>query len=245
MSTRPDGGGSGGPKVADYKNPLRDITNLTPERVDMGVDYAGQGPIYALGPGIITAANTSWAGGVGAVGPGTWVVEKLASGPLAGHQIYVSENVEARVSVGQHVTADTVIAYMTGQGAGIETGIAADGTPGEYGETLAASLNQQAPGHDPGAWSSSAGAAYSAILGALGAPEGVMSSGGPHGQNPEWLDAASPVASAYVSTETILGAFAAGDVAMSMAARQLALDSQNMVDQGNAMQALGRAGWRP
>jgi hypothetical protein len=245
MSRPADSGGGNPPKVTSYKNPLRDITGLTPERVDMGVDYAGQGPIYALGPGVITAVNTAWAGGVGAVGPGTWIAERLTSGPLAGHQIYVAENVAARVNVGDHVTADTVIAFMTGQGAGIETGFAADGQPGEYGETLAASLNQQAQGHDPGAWSSASGAAYSAILGALGAPEGIMSAGGPHGQNPDWLDAASPVASAYISTETIIGAFAQGDVAMAAAAKHLAVDAQSMVSQGTAMQAIGRAGWRP
>src|SRR5205085_2293210 len=34
------------PPSGGYANPLRDITALTPERIDQGVDYAGFGSIY-------------------------------------------------------------------------------------------------------------------------------------------------------------------------------------------------------
>lgn len=169
-----------------YRNPLRDVNGLSPERIDMGVDYQGAGPVYALGPGVVTAANLSWAGGAGAVGPGTWITYRLTAGPLAGHSIYVAENVVAMVRPGDTVDSSTVVGVMTGQGAGIETGFAADGPQGEQGVTLAAAMSQQAPGQDPGAWPTAAGAAFDSIVRALGGPP-AMSSGGPHGANPAWL----------------------------------------------------------
>ena len=45
-----------------YKNPIG--PGLTPGRVDMGVDYGGAGPVYALGNGKITSVyNPGWPGG--------------------------------------------------------------------------------------------------------------------------------------------------------------------------------------
>jgi murein DD-endopeptidase MepM/ murein hydrolase activator NlpD len=49
-----------------YDNPLRDISGLMPQRVDMGVDFAGSGPVYAIGDGVVTAATGTsggWPGG--------------------------------------------------------------------------------------------------------------------------------------------------------------------------------------
>jgi hypothetical protein len=167
-----------------YRNPLRGVHGLVPERVDMGVDYAGSGPVYAIGPGVITEADHAWAGGVGAVGPGTFITERVTKGPLAGRYVYTAENIISEVHPGQHVDAGTVIGRMTGQGAGIETGFAA-GPRG--GETLAAQLHQQSLSGDPGANPTAAGQAYSRILHALGAPSGTVS-GTIHGSNPSWLD---------------------------------------------------------
>ena len=43
---------------------LRSVGGLTPERIDMGVDYAGYGPIYAIGDGIVlTTTVPGWPGG--------------------------------------------------------------------------------------------------------------------------------------------------------------------------------------
>ena len=72
-----------------YRNPLRDITGLIPERVDMGCDFGGSGPIYALGNAVITNAtadNSGWPGG-------GWITYQLTSGPAAGLQVYVAEDV--------------------------------------------------------------------------------------------------------------------------------------------------------
>lgn len=231
--------------VGGYENPFRSVRHLVPERIDMGVDYNGSGPVYALGDGVITAVNYSWAGGVGAVGPGTWIVWRATKGPLSGHHVYLAENVTPKVRQGQHVTASTVIAEMTGLGAGIETGFAADAPEGEFGWTLAAQHAQQSTGGDPGAWSTAAGAAYSAILRHLGCPPGIMSRGGPHGTNPSWLNDVMASVPGWDLVGMTFAGFASDSRLLQAVARQLALDAQDMVTQGTRMQAIGRAGWRP
>ena len=181
-------GQDAGPRKWAYRDPLRDVQGLTAERVDMGVDYSGSGPVYALGPGVITAAGHQWAGAVGAPYPGTWITEKLTSGPLKGQQVYVAEDVfNVRVRPGQRVTAATRLGDIQG---GIETGFAAPGTAGTSGETLAASLGQQKPGPDPGGWASAAGESYSKVIATVGGPPGAPS-GQVHGSMPRWWDSVS------------------------------------------------------
>jgi hypothetical protein len=170
-----------------YRNPFRGVQDLKPERIDMGVDYAGRGPVYALGRGRVTAVNQAWAGGVGAVGPGNWITYQLSEGPLKGRQVYVAENVTPKVRPGQRVTGSTVIGEMTGQGAGIETGFAAPGQSGQHGETLAASLGQQSKSGDPGATPSAAGVAFSDLIHAVGGKPGIgPTSGGSGAQSSGW-----------------------------------------------------------
>ncbi|MHB1875664.1 MAG: hypothetical protein ACYCPF_12495 [Streptosporangiaceae bacterium] len=106
------------PAATPYLNPLRGISNLIPERVDMGVDFAGTGPIYPIGDAVITSAsgsNYGWPGG-------GWITYRLTSGPAAGLTVYVAEDVTPTVQVGQDVTPSTEIASMWAGGAGIETG---------------------------------------------------------------------------------------------------------------------------
>lgn len=101
-----------------YRNPLRDITGLIPERIDDGADFAGAGPVYPLGDAVITGAtgsNFGWPGG-------GWITYRLTSGPAAGLVVFVAEDVQPAVTVGQHVTASTVIATMYNGPDGIETG---------------------------------------------------------------------------------------------------------------------------
>ncbi len=107
-----------GQAAAVYKNPLRDISGLIPERIDQGVDFGGTGPIYALGDAVVTSAtatNYGWPGG-------GWITYQLTDGPAKGLMVFVAEYVRPTVSAGQHVTADTVIANMYPGGGGIETG---------------------------------------------------------------------------------------------------------------------------
>jgi hypothetical protein len=101
-----------------YRNPLRAISGLVLERVDMGNDFGGAGPVYALGRAVITNAsadNSGWPGG-------GWITYRLSAGPAKGLQVYLAEDVTPTVAAGEHVSAATVIAHMYNGGAGIETG---------------------------------------------------------------------------------------------------------------------------
>src|SRR5215475_8671640 len=121
-------GGKGAQIGIPYRNPFRAVKNLRPERIDMGVDYAGTGPVYALGEGVITSARTGtgWGPPAGAA-PGGFIGERLTSGPLKGRYVYVAEGIQPAPGLrpGQHVTGQTVIGTMVPSATGIETGLAA------------------------------------------------------------------------------------------------------------------------
>jgi hypothetical protein len=101
-----------------YRNPLRGIKGLTPERIDEGVDFAGTGPVYALGAAVVTSAagtNYGWPGG-------GWITYRLTSGPGVGLVVYVAEDITPAVVAGQRVSSSTVLGTMFDGGDGIETG---------------------------------------------------------------------------------------------------------------------------
>jgi len=101
-----------------YRNPLRAVSRLVPERIDDGVDFAGSGPVYALGDAIVTSAtgtNYGWPGG-------GWITYRLTRGPGVGLVVYVAEDITPAVTVGQRVSSSTVIGTMFNGGDGIETG---------------------------------------------------------------------------------------------------------------------------
>jgi len=101
-----------------YSNPLRAVAGLRPGRVDMGVDFGGSGPVYPLGDAVITSATGSSSGWPG----GGWITYRLTDGPDAGLMVYVAEDVQPTVAVGEVVTPATVIATVYDGGSGIETG---------------------------------------------------------------------------------------------------------------------------
>jgi murein DD-endopeptidase MepM/ murein hydrolase activator NlpD len=101
-----------------YEDPLRYVSGLVPERVDMGADFAGTGPVYAIGAGVVMEAKASGSGWPG----GGWITYQLTDGPAVGEVVYVAEDVTPTVQVGQQVTPNTVIARMFQGGDGIETG---------------------------------------------------------------------------------------------------------------------------
>ena len=106
------------PTGAGYRNPLRGVSGLIPERIDDGVDFAGLGPVYALGDAVVTGAtgtNFGWPGG-------GWITYRLTSGPAAGMVVYVAEDITPAVATGQRVSPTTVIGTMFDGGDGIETG---------------------------------------------------------------------------------------------------------------------------
>jgi hypothetical protein len=144
-----------------YRNPLRAVTGLIPERVDMGADFGGNGPVYALGDAVITNATGDSAGWPG----GGWITYQLTTGPATGLQVYVAEDVQPTVRVGQHVTSSTVIADMANKGDGIETGWAMpDGSSAESQLAAAGGISGGGP------FPTDVGLNFDALLIALGTP---------------------------------------------------------------------------
>jgi hypothetical protein len=147
--------------AAVYKNPLRDISGLIPERIDQGVDFGGTGPIYALGDAVITqatATNYGWPGG-------GWITYRLTSGPGKGLMVFVAEYIRPSVSAGQHVTAETVIANMYPGGGGIETGWAMPN-----GFTAESQLAEAGGISGAGPFPTTVGLNFEQLLQALGVP---------------------------------------------------------------------------
>jgi LysM repeat protein len=146
-----------------HKNPIG--PGLTPGRVDMGVDYGGAGPVYALGSGTITSLyNPGWPGG-GFIGL------QLSDG--SGRYVYYAEDISPAVQVGQTVTAGQLIGHATG--GGIEVGWAA---PPGTGQTMAAATGQDTAGlaqGDPGYYPTAYGVNFSNLIRSLGGPAGIVS----------------------------------------------------------------------
>jgi hypothetical protein len=166
-------------ELGGYQNPLRSVSGLVPERIDQGVDYAGSGPIYAVGDGIVlNTTNAGWPGGA-------FISYQLTDGPAAGDIVYVAENVVPQVQVGQRVTWDTVLGTLINAYPNLETGWAAP--PGD-GESLARASGQWSQSADTSSLPSAYGENFSGLLAALGAPPGI-SSGSAQGSVPAgWPD---------------------------------------------------------
>jgi hypothetical protein len=144
-----------------YSNPLWDVAGLTPERIDQGVDYSGAGPVYAMGAGIVeNVYNTGWPNGV------FIAYELTAAGPAQGDVVYVAEDITPLVSVGEAVTAATQIGTEFEGPDGIETGWA---DPNALGQSIALAYGQW-----DGTDSTAFGVNFSQLLGALGAPPGIV-----------------------------------------------------------------------
>jgi hypothetical protein len=101
-----------------YQNPLRQVSSLVPERIDMGIDFAGVGPVYAIGAGVVIQAKACCSGWPG----GGWITYELTDGPAVGQVVYLAEDVIPTVQAGQKVTPHTEIGHMVGGFSGIETG---------------------------------------------------------------------------------------------------------------------------
>ncbi len=152
-----------------YANPLRDITALTPERIDQGVDYAGFGPIYAIGAGVVVnTVGSGWPGG-------TFIAYRLTEGPASGLVVFAAEDIEPTVQVGATVTSSTVIGHMYAGPDGIETGWA---NGSRLPDTMARTYGQF-----NGSSSSAFGYNFSQLLQSVGAPGGIAN-GPPSGELP-------------------------------------------------------------
>ncbi len=144
-----------------YYDPLRGIVGLTPRRIDQGVDFAGSGPIYALGDGVVlSTTNSGWPGGA-------FIAIRLVDGPATNAVVYTAENITVTpgLTVGQTVTPNTVIGTLHDAYPYMEIGW---GAP----DALGTSLSQGYGGFHDGV-SPALGLNFSQLLVKLGAPAGV------------------------------------------------------------------------
>jgi hypothetical protein len=169
------GCGSSG-SIDGYKNPYRDVKQQTPMRIDMGVDYGGIGPIYAIGNGKVNRVykrngGSGWPGW-GVDGAGGWVSYTLSDGPAKGKTVYFAENCNPAVKEGDTVTPDTKICDLDGlTSAWSESGWAADKT------TSWAAAHTEWAGHDSTAYYTAYGENFSDLLEKLGQKPGTKQAG--------------------------------------------------------------------
>lgn len=158
------GSDSGTPvSTTGYQNPLRDVKNLGRGRIDMGVDYTGSGPIYAIGNGTVAnLSNSGWPAG-------TFISYKLDDGPAKGRYVYVAENCKPiKVHIGQKVDSNTVLCDMIDESPHIEIGWA---EPPGAGDTIAIHNGGYVEGK-----ATASGENFNSLLVSLGAPSGTQQS---------------------------------------------------------------------
>ena len=159
-----------------YVDPLREVSGLTPRRIDLGVDYAGTGPLLALGNARVTTASDTDSGPSSCWAISCWpgggiVVLRLLDGPFAGKYMYVAEHITVSVRAGEVVSAGQRIATLHAGYPWSEWGWAAGPGP----EALAIADDHWC--HtcaDIGDWSTVEGRNMNALLVRLGAPSGLF-----------------------------------------------------------------------
>jgi hypothetical protein len=166
-----------------YKNPFRAIPSLRPERIDQGIDYAGTGPVYALGNGVVVrTTNPGWS----VDGHDGDIIIQLTDGPLKGLYYYTAEGISPSVHVGDTVTPDTVIGTLSNPPiTGIEIGYADPNTIHTYGRAL--SYTPEAGDISGGSYAVShsipteVGINFNELLVMLGTPSGLFENSGTAG----------------------------------------------------------------
>lgn len=156
----------------DYANPFAHTHGLAPRRIDMGVDYDGQGEIDALGNGRVTFAGIGIGGGWTCdTAESGGIVYRLTDGPYAGRYVYLTEDVIPAVSTGTKLVAGQRIGtFAPAGGTGcIEIGFASGPGP----SPKAAALGQEAKAGDAGDNRTYCGQQMSDLLASTGAPAGL------------------------------------------------------------------------
>jgi hypothetical protein len=140
-------------------NPLADA-NVTPARIDQGVDYAGTGTLTSIGQARVTyvgTTNTGW--------PGAFIEYQLLNGPDAGRYVYCAEGVRPAggIYVGRALQPGQAVAYLIpGWSTGIEIGWGA----GIGTASLAWKLGEHT-------YPTLSGENFSALIASLGGPPGI------------------------------------------------------------------------
>lgn len=151
-----------------YANPLAHARNVVGQRIDMGVDYDGTGPIDAIGNAHVTFAGTHIGGGwTCSTTVNGGVVYQLTDGPDQHKYIYVTEDAIPTVKAGQTVRAGQPIA--TGASGCIEIGWASGPGP----SPIALQDGGFGDGSGCAAWRTAAGDNMSDLIHALGGPYGT------------------------------------------------------------------------
>ena len=171
--------------VWEYVNPLREVSGLTPRRIDLGVDYAGSGPLLAIGSGTVTMATDTDSGPPSCWAISCWpgggiVVYRLSDGPYAGRYVYMAEHITVSVRPGQSVRAGQQIATLYAGYPWVEFGWAVGPGP----EALAMTDGHRCPCSDPGGWSTIDGRNMDSLLVRLRAPSGYLQPGVPNQSMP-------------------------------------------------------------
>lgn len=156
--------GASAPAASGLTDPFLPGSSVTPERIDMGVDYSGSGTLGAIARGVITFIDP---GGWGSYG--NYLQYKITdpASPLFGKTVYYAEGVTpaSGLKVGDTVTPGQVIAKLIpGWHSGIEMGFAGSGPNSTYAE-------QYGGGYTEGEATGS-GEQFSQLLKSLGAPSG-------------------------------------------------------------------------
>jgi hypothetical protein len=150
-----------------YVDPLAGA-RVKPERVDMGVDYAGSGTLAAIGAARLTYVATSGTGW-----PGAFIEYQLLGGPDAGRYVYYAEGVipAPRLRAGQTVAAGQPIASIIPH---YESGIELGWGAGASTKTHAAAAGQWSATDDENDVASPAGKSFSGLIASLGGPPGKV-----------------------------------------------------------------------
>lgn len=170
---------TGAASVDGYEDPYRDVKQKTPLRIDMGLDYAGTGPIHPLGNAKIDvvygrSSGSGWPGW-GVDGAGGWVSYTLLDGPAKGKVVYFAENCVPRsgITPGKIVHPNDVICDLDGLTSDwSESGWAANET-----DTSPAAFSVW-QGHDSSAYYTAYGQNFSQLISKLGEKPGTIQPGG-------------------------------------------------------------------
>jgi hypothetical protein len=146
-----------------YVNPLAGA-NLTPERIDQGVDYSGSGTLGAIGNGKVIYVGTTGTGW-----PGAFIEYQLSDGADAGRFVFYAESISPApgLHVGQTVRAGQPIASIHG---GIEIGWGS----GVGTQPAAQADGQWSGGDDANNRATADGKSFSALVAQLGGPPGKV-----------------------------------------------------------------------
>ena len=150
-----------------YVNPLAGA-KVKPERIDMGVDYAGSGPLSAIGAARITHLATEGTGW-----PGAFLEYQLLDGPDAGCHVYYAEGVTPKpgLKVGDRVGAGQVVATIIPQ---YPTGFEVGWGAGVSTKTYATVTEHWTDADDQHNRASRAGKNFSTLIQSTGGPPGKV-----------------------------------------------------------------------